>query len=262
MHEDSIIDSRIAAILTGSGLPLERRVEVADEMRSHLEQLISAKHSAGLIGKHAVETALTDFGSPEVIRRQLTKQQRRLDRRSALFEVRRCIWWLVTGCGLFAMVCAILAPGPIAAGPRCLAGACLFVGMLLIMSVPMYLAELLSLQVKRRRPSAEYSFPKSFIRYAVVVLFYLAFTLAMGPFVVGFGGYIGQNSLFQSILSLAPEVVEGAPWLIWHNIGIAAWESPIRSFVAPALMVIVSALVIALYERSRCVDVAAFPAPD
>ncbi len=36
MHEDSIIDRSIAAILAGSGLPLERRAEVADEraMRS------------------------------------------------------------------------------------------------------------------------------------------------------------------------------------------------------------------------------------
>ena len=262
MHEHSSIDRRIAAILTGSGLPLERRAEVADELRNHLEQLISAKHSAGLTGEHAVDAALTDFGSPNVIRNQLKKQQRRLDRRLALSEVRRCIWWLISGCGLFGMVCAITAPGSVAAGPRCLVGACLFVGMLLIASFPMYLAELLSLQVKRRRPSAEYSFPRSITRNAAVVLFFLSCTLAIGPFVIGFGGYVGQNSLFRSILPLAPEVVEGAPWLFWRNLGIVAWESPIRCFLTPVLLVIVSALVIALYERSRCVDVATLPAPD
>jgi hypothetical protein len=96
----------------------------------------------------------------------------------------------------------------------------------------------------------------------MVVLIYLACTLAMGPVVIGFGGYIGQSSLFRSIIYLAPEVVEGAPWLFWHNLGIVAWESPIRCFVVPALMVVVSALAIALYERSRCVDPARFSAPD
>ncbi len=60
----------------------------------------------------------------------------------------------------------------------------------------------------------------------------------------------------------SPEVVEGAPWLFWRNLGIVAWESPIRCFLTPALFVIVSALVIALYERSRCVNVATLPAPD
>ena len=261
MHESSIIDRRIAAILTGSGLPLERRAEVADELRSHLEQLISAKHRAGMTGEHAVDAVLTDFGSPNVIRNQLKKQQRRLDRRLALLEVRGCIWWLVSWSGLFGIVCAITAPGSVAAGPRCLIGACLFASMLLIVSVPMYLAELLSLPVQRRRPNAEYSFPRSIFRHAVVVFLFLACTLATGPLVIGFGGYIGQNSLFHSILPLAPEVVEGAPWLFWRNLGIVAWESPIRCFLTPVLLVIVSALVIALYERSRCVDVATFPAP-
>ena len=262
MPEDSIIDSRIAAILNGSGLPLERRVEVADELRNHLEQLISAKHSVGLAGEHAVDAALADFGSPHVIRSQLKNQQRILDRRQALLEYRRCIWWPVSGSVLFAITCAITAPASVGAGPRCLVGACLFAGMLLIMSVPMYLAELLSIQVMRRRPSAEYSFPKSIVRNSLIVLFFLVCTLAIGPLVIGFGGYIGQHSLFHSILPLAPEVVEGAPWLFWRNLGIVAWESPIRCFLTPVLLVIISALVIAIYERSRCVDVATFSAPD
>ncbi len=81
------------------------------------------------------------------------------------------------------------------------------------------------------------------------VTVFLAFTLAVGPFVAGLGGYIGQYSLFQSIIYMGPEVVEGAPWLLWNNVGIAAWESPVRSFLAPLLLVIVTALVIALYER-------------
>ena len=260
MPEDSIIDRRIAAILSGSGLPLERRAEVADELRDHLEQLIAAKQSAGLTNELAVDAALSDFGSPKVIRNQLMKQQRILDRRSALVAFRRGIWWVGGWCGLFATAAAITAPGPGTAGPRCLVGVCLFVGMLLIASVPMYLAELLSIPVQRRRPSAEYSFTGSFTRHAAVVSVFLALTLAMAPFMIGIGGYIGQSSLFQSIIYMAPEVVEGAPWLLWRNLGIVVWESPIRSFLVPLLLVIVSALVIAFYERSRCVDVEVFPA--
>lgn len=258
MHKDTTIDSHIAAILHQSGLPLKRRAEVADELRCHLEQLIATKESAGLTSELAVEAALADFGSPQVIRKQLMKQQRKLDRRLALVEFRHSAKLLVGSCGFFAMVFALTAPGPGTFGPRCLVGVCLFVVMLLIASVPVYFAALLALPVQRQRPIAEYSFTRSFMRHAVVVCIYLGLTLTMAPLVIGFVGYIGQFILFQSIIYLAPGVIEGAPWLFWHNFGIVAWASPIRSFLVPLVMVIVSALAIALYERSRCVDVESF----
>jgi hypothetical protein len=37
------IETRIAAILTGSGLPIPRRTEIAEELRSHLLLSIAVK---------------------------------------------------------------------------------------------------------------------------------------------------------------------------------------------------------------------------
>jgi len=126
----------------------------------------------------------------------------------------------------------------------------------------MYFGELLRLHVKRLRPIAEYSLFKSFGRNAVFVFVGLMYTLVIDPFLIGILVYAGRGSLFQSIVQTTPEAVERWPWLFWRNFGIAACESPIFSFVVPTVAVIVSGLAIALYERSRCVDVATFPLPE
>ena len=247
MHENSHIESWIAAMLTGSGLPVERRAEVADELRGHLEQRITAYRDTGLPEEQAVERALTDFGSPRVIRGQLRRQQRALDRRDALLELRRCIWLLVAVCGLLAAAAAIFSPGPVPRLTRLPAGACLFTGLLPIASVPAYLASLLECKVKHRLPREEHQFIRSWLRWMAVVALFLAGTLSLGPFLIGIGGYIGQDSLFQ---------------LIPYQIGVAALESPIRSFVVPFFMVLGCALLITLYERSRCVDGQTTPVGD
>ena len=252
MHEDSNIESWIAAMLTGSGLPVERRAEVVDELRGHIQQRITAYRDAGMLEEQAIEGALADFGSPRVIRCQLRRQQRALDRRHALSELRRHTRWLLTVCGLFATAAGIFAPGPPLT--RCLAGACLFAVLLTTGSVASYLASLVECKVKHRLPRPEHHFVGRCLRWMAVAALFLAGTLLFGPVMVGIAGYLGQNSLFQSILYRAPEVVEGAPWLIWYNIGVAALESPIRSFVVPFFMVLGAALLITLYERSRCTD--------
>jgi len=79
MHKDEMIKRQISAILEGSRLPMDRREEVADELRGHIEQLVAAKHEEGLSEEQAVEAALAGFGSPAVIRKQLVRQQRVMD---------------------------------------------------------------------------------------------------------------------------------------------------------------------------------------
>jgi len=252
MHKNSDIERWIAAMLTGSGLPVERRAEVADELRGHLQQCITAYRNAGLSDEQAIEGALADFGSPRVIRGQLRRQQRALDRHHAFSELRRHTRWLLTVCGLFATAAAIFAPGPPLT--RCLAGVCLLAVLLTTGSVASYFASLAECKVKHRLPRPEHHFVRSCLQWMAVAALFLAGTLLFGPVMVGIAGYLGQDSLFQSILYRAPEIVKGAPWLIWYNIGVAALEAPIRSFVVPFFMVLGAALLITLYERSRCTD--------
>ena len=71
MRNDPRLEERIADVLAGSGLPMDRRSEVAEELRGHLEQSIASKCEAGLSDDQAVEAVLTEFGSPAVIRKQL-----------------------------------------------------------------------------------------------------------------------------------------------------------------------------------------------
>lgn len=254
MHEDSIIDRWVGSCLAGSGLPVERRAEVADELRSHLEQLVAGKRDAGLHEQQAGNDALADFGPPDVLRGQLRRHQRTLDRRHAFTELRRHTWWLVAVCGFLGTAAAVFAPGPVHPLTRCLVCAFLLAGLLPTTFVAAYLASLVECKVKHRLPLEEHHFLGSFLRWAGVAALFLAGTLGFGPILVGLCGYIGQDSLFRSILYRAPEIIEGAPWLIWYNIGVAALESPVRSFVVPFFMVLGTALFITLYERSRCIN--------
>ena len=113
MRDDSRIETRIAGVLVGSGLPLNRRSEIAEELRGHLEQSITCKCEAGQSDEQAVEAVLAEFGSPAVIRKQLRRQQRELDHRHALSPPGKSIgpWGLVV-CALFAAAVAFLSPPP------------------------------------------------------------------------------------------------------------------------------------------------------
>ena len=147
MAEDLKIDQRIEAILTGSGLPMDRRAEVAEELRAHLEQGVARRRKAGLPEDQAIEDALAGFGSPEVIRRQLRRQQRMLDRRDTLVDIRRSRWTIglpVAAIAVYATAIAVLHPLPLSPLERCLWGLLLFVGFALLLSVPTYGAALLA----------------------------------------------------------------------------------------------------------------------
>ena len=60
-------------MLRGSGLPMERRAETAEEFREHLRASVDRHRRAGLPAEQAVAAALAAFGRPETIRRILTR---------------------------------------------------------------------------------------------------------------------------------------------------------------------------------------------
>lgn len=232
---------------------MDRRAEVAEELRDHLSQLVEAKCAEGMSEASAVEAALVDFGSLDEIRRQLRKQQGLLDRQKVFSNLRRYRWPVVVGCGLFGAAVALVAPAPASASLRCLVGICIFVGMLGILSTMMFSVELLTCRLQHVRPRSEFHIQRSFYYWSTAVFTFLIVTLAMGPLFIGVFGFLAQNGYLQSFLNFSPQLTEGAHWTFWRNMAIGAMESPLRSFLLPLLTVMVVALCISLYERSRCV---------
>ena len=110
MPNDPRIENRIADVLVGSGLPVDRRSEIAEELRGHLEQLVESKCGSGIADQAAVEAALNDFGPPEVVQRQLRRQHSIHERHEALAGVRRFLPALITVSMLLAGYIAISCP--------------------------------------------------------------------------------------------------------------------------------------------------------
>ncbi|MHC4444572.1 MAG: permease prefix domain 1-containing protein [Planctomycetota bacterium] len=246
MPEKQIIEQQITAILKGSGVPMDRREEVADELRVHLDQLISAKLDEGLTQEQAVESALADFGYPDVIRRQLRKQQRMLDRRYALDQIRHVPWWMLIGCGFFTAIIVIFAPAPDSAGMRWLCGVVVFMQFLLSLSFFGYLFSYFGRRLKRRRPRQEYRFLTGMLQWSAAI--------GIGMFAVCVLG-LGPIRLIVPLCYANPEF--HPLWLVGNAFIGTCIDSPVR-LVLIALL-IGYGLGLALYERSRCVDEPAAP---
>lgn len=251
------VDEWIRGILSGSELSMDRRAEIADEWRDHLRERIAAKIATGVIREDAVRTALTKFGDPARLRRQLRRGQRARDLRDALAKTRPIAAWTIGGALCAAVGAAIFLPGPPSSVYRLASGCVLFVVFFLPTLVFAFVAGFLELRVKRSQPIDEFHPVRSLARWTAVVAGFLAAILLSAPVAVGLIAYFAQGNAFLSCLHPDPEVMYGAPWLIWRNIAVAACEFPVRSFVIPPIMILTGAVAITFYERSRCVDTTA-----
>jgi hypothetical protein len=244
--ENTLVEERVVDALAGSGLPMERLVEVAEELRVHLQQLIDAKLDAGLSETQAVEAALADFGPPHVIRKQLRRQQGQADRRHALAEVRRHLWWVLALSAFFVAMIAITSqrPGPADAASPFVKGfglLSLFALMLVIMILPMYATSLLGCQVTRQWPRGEFHFARSFLRWMGIVAVGLASFIALLVVIVCAAVPFAWNWL-------RPEPLDSISWLLWHKFMVGWLEQAGRNFGLYAFGVIGFAAVIALWE--------------
>ncbi len=254
MNKHPKIEHSIATILTNCGLPMDRRTEVADELRDHLSQLVDAKCAEGMDEDQAIQTALAEFGSLAAIRRQLRKQQSVLDRRHVMADLRRYVWPLVAGCGIIALLVAIFAPAPASVSLRCLFGAIISVGVCGIMITYGVSAELLVYRLQRPRPRSEFHFQKSFCFWGAVVFGFFIFMASMSPLAIIVCGFFGQYAFLHSSPYVAPQLQAEAHWFLLRCLPTAMMDNPLRSFLLPLLTVLAGATAIALYERSRCVD--------
>jgi len=239
------IDGHIAAMLRGSGLPMERRAETAEEFREHLRASVDRHRRAGLPAEQAVAAALAAFGRPETIRRHLRRQQRASDRRYAAGERRRYR-------GLYLAIAAMCGLLPIVRCPevvpplwRCLGGLASFLFVSALAGVAGYLAALQECRISRRRPREEYSFGASLLRWTGLAGGSLFALVAILLLVIG-----AVLPFIHTVLgSERPSLL-----LMGAAFGQAWLEHPLRTFGLSAVLVVGLGLGAAFYERSRCVD--------
>jgi hypothetical protein len=185
-----------------------------------------------------------------VIRRRLRRQQRMIDRQTAAAELRRKIWFPLAFALFFVVLAALPAPGLVSAPIPWLAVTVASSYLFVLTAGFMYVAAIFSYQFERPRPRTEYRFLVSFLRSMAVVAFAFA---ALIPFAMIV--FAACAPVFWARHNLPSP----SPFLQSHNFVVAWFESAGRNFGLCALAIIGYGLGLALYERSRCVDLPDLP---
>ena len=258
MHETERMNQWFERCFRGSGMSISRRLEIADEWRSHIEAEASALEVKGMIRSEAIETALRRFGRPETLRRQLRWQQLRKDMRDAFLACRRQWLWIAAPGAFFAVMIAGFAPGFIPLSVRMTGGLGLVVDVVAAMVIAVFVGTFLEQRIKRERPRNEYNFAASMCRWTAIVMVSLVTVALAAPLMIAYGGHVGREGFLLSIIyntyDPSMPVIEGGRWFFVRNFGISAAGSPIRSFLVPVLAILAGAWILARYERSRCVE--------
>jgi hypothetical protein len=244
MHDRTTVDEWIATALAHTGVPMPRRVEIAEEWRAHLGRLIRDNRDASMTDEQAVSAALEAFGRPEDLRRQLRRDQRMLDRRAAMAEVRKCIP-LFTVLPVVLAVLLSLALRPASIGAMVIGGLRFVVSLSLVSAFGTYFASLVTMRIMRERPYAEFGFLPRWGHWTAVSLV-MATAALWFPILMIAASY--------PILADLPHFRLGL-MSFWKAYGSALLEDlgGIKTFMAPITLVVI-ALALTLYERSRCID--------
>lgn len=258
MHETERMNQWLELCFRGSRMPISRRLDIADEWRSHIEAEASALELEGMIRSEAMETALRRFGRPEVLRRQLRWQQVRKDMRDAFLSCRRQSLWIAAPGAIFAVMIAWFAPGFVPLSVRVTGGLGLIVDVVGAVVIFALVGTFLEQRINRQRPRNEYNFAASMCRWTVIVMVSLVATALLAPLLIAYGGHVGKEGFLLSIIfnNFDPDmpVIEGGRWLFVQSFGISFFGSPIRNICVPALAILAGAWILARYERSRCVE--------
>ena len=258
MNETERMNQWLELCFRGSRMPISRRLDIADEWRSHIEAEASALELEGMIRSEAMETALRRFGRPEVLRRQLRWQQVRKDMRDAFLSCRRQSPWIAAPGAIFAVAIAWFAPGFIPLSVRVTGGLGLFIDVAGALVISIFVGTFLEQRIKRKRPCGEYNFSASMCRWTVIFMALLVATVLFAPLFFAYGGHVGKEGFLLPIIyntyDLDMPVIEGGRWFFVRNFGMSFVGSPIRGFLVPVLAILAGAWILARYERSRCVE--------
>jgi hypothetical protein len=243
MNDRTSVDEWLAMALAHTGMPLARRIETVEEWRSHLNQLIGDNRGAGMPDKQAVRAALEAFGQPEDLRRQLRHEQRMLDRRAAMAEVRK-------GIPLFMILTAVLVVPlrlvveTVSIQATVIGGLRFVVGMSAVSALVTYFAGLITMRIRRERPRAEFSFLARWGHWTVVSLV-MATAAVWFPLLMIAAAYPIVADLPHFRLGLMS---------FWWAYGAAVLEDfgGIKTYLALVTLVVI-ALALTIYERSRCI---------
>lgn len=202
MPDDPRIHRRVEEILIGSGLPADRRADIAEELRAHLEQLVEAKLSSGLTEDAAIQAALSQFGKPAALRSQLRQQHRLREHREAIDVLRSkriALCLLALAPGLVPAIDHGLTHGPL----RLVIGLALagvVLGLFLFVSLSLVLYPLVRFRIQFHAPVPAQEGSNVVVRLIA-----------------------RSGAVFVSLLG--SEIVLGAGSVAWF--GVVTWLSPL-----------------------------------
>ena len=237
MHDAPRIEQRVQDILAGSGLPPDRRDEVAEELRLHLGQAVAAHLTAGTSEDEAVASALAALGPPARIRRSLRTSQRRLDSGNAWREVRRLAWVLPLDAVLFSVVPAVVAGIRGTRAFRWPDAMILSVLQMVTIAAFIYGGTMCGLQLKRGICTEDNRFVFRLFRWLFIMAGGLFWLLLMG--MVTAAGGVGVR--FPGI----------SPWQFCRTFGLVWLHPPTLSIVGGTVLIAGFAIVLTLQERRR-----------
>ncbi|MFN0137149.1 MAG: hypothetical protein ACKVS9_13645 [Phycisphaerae bacterium] len=191
MHES--IERYVGAVLRDSGIPLERRREIGDEMRLHLHEAATARVRDGVCIGCAARDAIEAFGPAHALRRRLMLQQWRSDMSVACARLP-----LILPLGLVAGLAQFLAE-VVVPGTR--------VGMLAAVSAGVvtafsgWIAALAEIRIMRPRPRDETSRQRLTMRFSAAIL-------AVATPLIALVVLLSENALSQRLRTDSSEFVE------------------------------------------------------
>lgn len=243
MDDRKHVDEWIEMALAHTGMPLARRAETVEEWRSHLDQLIRDNRDAGMPDEQAVHAALDAFGQPEDLRRQLRRQQRVLDRREAIAEIRKGAP-MIAALPVLLVVLLRLVVGPVSMQATLIGGIRFVVSAWVVIALVVYFTSLLTMRIMRKRPRTEFAFLPRW-GYWTAVSLVLATAAVWLPLLT--------IAALYPILADLPHFRLGL-MSFWSSFGAAMLEDfgGIKTYLAPVTLVVIS-LALTLYERSRCI---------
>lgn len=147
MHES--VERYIAKVLRDTGIPIARRREIADEIRSHLAESAAARIRDGVCSGCASRDAIEAFGPARIVRRKLVWQQWRDDVFANRVRLIGPAALGVIGALAFALLDTIVLRASLGIG-----GA---VRVFLVIALCAWTATLVHLRLMRPRPDSEVS---------------------------------------------------------------------------------------------------------